>query len=144
MNDKIISLISGIIFGFGLVISGMTNPEKVLGFLSITHNWDASLIFVMGGAILVFAPFFFLLKNKEVSALGTKVELPKKQDLDKKLVIGSALFGVGWGLVGLCPGPAIAAIATFDPIVIVFLVSMYAGVIVKKKYNIYIFIPSFL
>ncbi|MDC0198101.1 YeeE/YedE family protein [Candidatus Thioglobus sp.] len=135
MNDKLISLISGIIFGFGLVISGMTNPEKVLGFLSITHNWDASLIFVMGGAILVFAPFFFLLKNKEVSALGTKVELPKKQDLDKKLVIGSALFGVGWGLVGLCPGPAIAAIATFDPIVIVFLVSMYAGVIVKKKYN---------
>ena len=135
MNDKLISLISGIIFGFGLVISGMTNPEKVLGFLSITHNWDASLIFVMGGAILVFAPFFFLLKNKEVSALGTKIELPKKQDLDKKLVIGSALFGVGWGLVGLCPGPAIAAIATFDPIVIVFLVSMYAGVIVKKKYN---------
>ena len=135
MNDKLISLISGIIFGFGLVISGMTNPEKVLGFLSITHNWDASLIFVMGGAILVFAPFFFLLKNKEVSALGTKVELPKKEDLDKKLVIGSALFGVGWGLVGLCPGPAIAAIATFDPIVIVFLVSMYAGVIVKKKYN---------
>ena len=135
MNDKIISLISGIIFAFGLVISGMTNPEKVLGFLSITHNWDASLIFVMGGAILVFAPFFFLLKNKEVSALGTKVELPKKQDLDKKLVIGSALFGIGWGLVGLCPGPAIAAIATFDPIVIIFLVSMYAGVIVKKKYN---------
>ena len=135
MNDKLISLISGIIFGFGLVISGMTNPEKVLGFLSITHNWDASLIFVMGGAILVFAPFFFLLKNKEVSALGTKIELPKKQDLDKKLVIGSALFGVGWGLVGLCPGPAIAAIATFDPIVIVFLISMSAGVIVKKKYN---------
>tara|TARA_Y100000746_G_scaffold224258_1_gene226663 strand:- start:452 stop:859 length:408 start_codon:yes stop_codon:yes gene_type:complete len=135
MNDKLISLISGIIFGFGLVISGMTNPEKVLGFLSITHNWDASLIFVMGGAILVFAPFFFLLKNKEVSALGTKIQLPKKQDLDKKLVIGSALFGIGWGLVGLCPGPAIAAIATFDPIVIIFLVSMYAGVIVKKKYN---------
>ena len=135
MNDKLISLISGIIFGFGLVISGMTNPEKVLGFLGITHNWDASLIFVMGGAILVFAPFFFLLKNKEVSALGTKIQLPKKQDLDKKLVIGSALFGIGGGLVGLCPGPAIAAIATFDPIVIIFLVSMYAGVIVKKKYN---------
>ena len=135
MNDKLISLISGIIFGFGLVISGMTNPEKVLGFLSITHNWDASLIFVMGGAILVFAPFFFLLKNKEVSALGTKIQLPKKQDLDKKLVIGSALFGIGWGLVVVCPGPAIAAIATFDPIVIIFLVSMYAGVIVKKKYN---------
>jgi len=136
MNDKFISLISGVIFGIGLVISGMTNPVKVLGFLNITRgldNWDPSLIFVMGGAILAFAPFFFLLKNKEVSALGAKIELPEKQNIDNKLLIGSALFGVGWGLVGLCPGPAIAAIATFDPIVIVFLVSMAAGVLAKKN-----------
>ena len=137
MNDKFISLISGVIFGIGLVISGMTNPEKVLGFLNITrglNNWDPSLIFVMGGAILAFAPFFLLLKNKEVSALGAKIELPEKQNIDKKLLIGSALFGVGWGLVGLCPGPAIAALATFDPIVIVFLVSMAAGVLAKKNF----------
>ena len=136
MNDKFISLISGVIFGIGLVISGMTNPVKVLGFLNITRgldNWDPSLIFVMGGAILAFAPFFFLLKNKEVSALGAKIELPEKQNIDNKLLIGSALFGVGWGLVGLCPGPAIAALATFDPIVIVFLVSMAAGVLAKKN-----------
>ena len=106
MNDKFISLISGVIFGIGLVISGMTNPLKVLGFLNITRgldNWDPSLIFVMGGAILAFTPFFFLLKDKEVSALGAKIELPEKQNIDKKLLIGSALFGVGWGLVGLCP-----------------------------------------
>tara|TARA_B100001142_G_C13871647_1_gene476294 strand:+ start:175 stop:594 length:420 start_codon:yes stop_codon:yes gene_type:complete len=136
MNDKFISLISGVIFGIGLVISGMTNPLKVLGFLNITRgldNWDPSLIFVMGGAILAFTPFFFLLKDKEVSALGAKIELPEKQNIDKKLLIGSALFGVGWGLVGLCPGPAIAALATFDPIVIVFLASMAAGVLVKKN-----------
>ena len=136
MNDKFISLISGVIFGIGLVISGMTNPLKVLGFLNITRgldNWDPSLIFVMGGAILAFAPFFFLLKDKEVSALGAKIELPEKQNIDKKLLIGSALFGVGWGLVGLCPGPAIAALATFDPIVIVFLASMAAGVLAKKN-----------
>tara|TARA_B100000959_G_scaffold227916_1_gene243025 strand:- start:113 stop:532 length:420 start_codon:yes stop_codon:yes gene_type:complete len=136
MNDKFISLISGVIFGIGLVISGMTNPEKVLGFLNITrglNNWDPSLIFVMGGAILAFAPFFLLLKNKEVSALGAKIELPEKQNIDKKLLIGSALFGVGWGLVGLCPGPAIAALATFNPIVIVFLASMAAGVLAKKN-----------
>ena len=136
MNDKFISLISGVIFGIGLVISGMTNPLKVLGFLNITrglNNWDPSLIFVMGGAILAFAPFFLLLKNKEVSALGAKIELPEKQNIDNKLLIGSALFGVGWGLVGLCPGPAIAALATFDPIVIVFLASMAAGVLVKKN-----------
>ena len=137
MNDKFISLISGVIFGIGLVISGMTNPLKVLGFLNITRgldNWDPSLIFVMGGAILAFTPFFFLLKDKEVSALGVKIELPEKQNIDKKLLIGTALFGVGWGLVGLCPGPAIAALATFDPIVIIFLVSMAAGVLAKKKY----------
>ena len=136
MNDKFISLISGVIFGIGLVISGMTNPSKVLGFLNITRgldNWDPSLIFVMGGAILAFTPFFFLLKDKEVSALGAKIELPEKQNIDKKLLIGSALFGVGWGLVGLCPGPAIAALATFDPIVIVFLASMAAGVLVRKN-----------
>lgn len=133
MSDKIISLVSGIIFGIGLVISGMTNPGKVIGFLSITHNWDASLIFVMGGGIITAGPFFYLMRNRQTSSLGNQIDLPKKQKLDKKIIIGASLFGVGWGLVGLCPGPAIAAIATFDPIIIVFLLSMAAGVLVKKN-----------
>lgn len=133
MSDKIISLVSGIIFGIGLVISGMTNPEKVIGFLSITHNWDASLIFVMGGGIITAGPFFYLMRNRQTSSLGNQIDFPKKQKLDKKIIIGASLFGVGWGLVGLCPGPAIAAIATFDPIIIVFLLSMAAGVLVKKN-----------
>ena len=133
MSDKIISLVSGIIFGIGLVISGMTNPEKVIGFLSITHNWDASLIFVMGGGIITAGPFFYLMRNRQTSSLGNQIDLPKQQKLDKKIIIGASLFGVGWGLVGLCPGPAIAAIATFDPIIIVFLLSMAAGVLVKKN-----------
>ena len=133
MSDKIISLVSGIIFGIGLVISGMTNPEKVIGFLSITHNWDASLIFVMGGGIITAGPFFYLMRNRQTSSLGNQIDLPKKQKLDKKIIIGASLFGVGWGLVGLCPGPAIAAMATFDPIIIVFLLSMAAGVLVKKN-----------
>ncbi|MDC1541297.1 YeeE/YedE family protein [Candidatus Pseudothioglobus singularis] len=133
MSDKIISLVSGIIFGIGLVISGMTNPEKVIGFLSITHNWDASLIFVMGGGIITAGPFFYLMRNRQTSSLGNQIDLPKKQKLDKKIIIGASLFGVGWGLVGLCPGPAIAAIATFDPIIIMFLLSMAAGVLVKKN-----------
>ena len=133
MSDKIISLVSGIIFGIGLVISGMTNPEKVIGFLSITHNWDASLIFVMGGGIITAGPFFYLMRNRQTSSLGNQIDLPKKQKLDKKIIIGASLFGAGWGLVGLCPGPAIAAIATFDPIIIVFLLSMAAGVLVKKN-----------
>ena len=87
MSEKLFSLLSGIIFGVGLVISGMTNPEKVIGFLSITHNWDASLIFVMGGAILVFAPFFYLMKNKDTSSLDFKINLPQKKGLDKKVLI---------------------------------------------------------
>ena len=99
--DKIFSLLSGIIFGIGLIISGMTNPEKVIGFLSITHNWDPSLIFVMGGGILVTAPFFFLLRNKSKSSLGLEIKLPQKTEIDRKLLIGSALFGAGWGLAGL-------------------------------------------
>jgi len=133
MSDKLISLTTGIIFGVGLVISGMTNPEKVIGFLSITHNWDASLVFVMGGAIISFAPFFYFLKDKEVSVLGNKIKLPTKQKINKKLVIGATLFGVGWGLVGLCPGPAISALAVFDPIVIIFLISMAVGVLINTN-----------
>jgi len=132
MSEKIFSLLSGIIFGVGLVVSGMTNPEKVIGFLSITHNWDASLIFVMGGAIIITAPFFYLLKNRNKSLLGLNINLPQKKGLDKKLLIGSALFGIGWGLVGLCPGPAISSIALFEPITLIFLIAMFLGVITNK------------
>jgi len=132
MSEKIFSLLSGIIFGIGLVISGMTNPEKVIGFLSITHNWDASLIFVMGGAIFITAPFFYLLKNRNKSFLDLDINLPQKKDVDKKLLIGSSLFGVGWGLVGLCPGPAVSSLALFEPITLIFLLAMFLGILVKK------------
>ena len=132
MSEKIFSLLSGIIFGVGLVISGMTNPEKVIGFLSITHNWDASLIFVMGGAIIVTAPFFYILRNRNQSSLGFDIKLPKKIDLDKKLIIGSSLFGIGWGLVGLCPGPAVSSIALLEPITLIFLLAMLVGILTSK------------
>ena len=133
MSEKIFSLLCGIIFGIGLVISGMTNPEKVIGFLSITHNWDASLIFVMGGAILVFAPAFYFLKEKEKSLLGNDISLPKNNfQIDKKLVLGTGLFGIGWGLVGICPGPAISSLAFFQPVSIIFLASMLLGVYINK------------
>ena len=132
MSEKIFSLFSGIIFGTGLVISGMTNPEKVIGFLSITHNWDASLIFVMGGAIIITAPFFYLLRNKNKSLLGLDINLPQKQNLNKKLFIGAFLFGAGWGLVGLCPGPAVSSITLFEPITLIFLLAMLLGVLAKN------------
>ncbi len=132
MNEKIFSLLSGIIFGIGLVISGMTNPEKVIGFLSITNNWDASLILVMGGAIIITAPVFYLLKNRKKSLLNLDINLPQKKDLDKKLIFGSLLFGVGWGLVGLCPGPAVSSLALFEPITLIFLAAMYLGILANK------------
>ena len=134
MSEKIFSLLSGIIFGVGLVISGMTNPEKVIGFLSISHNWDASLIFVMGGAIIVTAPFFYLLKNEDKSSLGPDINSSQKKDLDIKLLIGSSLFGIGWGLVGLCPGPAVSSIALFQPITLIFLIAMLIGVLANKYF----------
>ena len=132
MKDKILSLACGVIFGVGLVISGMTNPEKVIGFLSITHDWDASLIFVMGGAILVTTPIFFLLKYQVKSLLSARITLTEIKNVDRRLVLGSAFFGVGWGLVGLCPGPAISSIAFFEPITFIFLVSMISGILFNK------------
>ena len=135
MSEKIFSLLCGTIFGIGLVISGMTNPEKVIGFLSITHNWDASLIFVMGGAILVFSPAFYFLKEKEKSLLGIDISLSKNSfQIDKKLVLGTGFFGIGWGLVGICPGPAISSLVFFQPVSIIFLVSLLKSLILLIDY----------
>ena len=132
MIEKLFSLLSGIIFGVGLVISGMTNPEKVIGFLSITYNWDASLIFVMGGAIIVTAPLFYLLRNNKNSLLGNEFSFPKKNGINFKLIFGSILFGTGWGLVGLCPGPSVSSIAMFNPLTLLFLLAMVLGILFNK------------
>jgi hypothetical protein len=110
----------------------MTNPEKVIGFLSITDNWDPSLMFVMGGAILFSAPFMFLFRNKKTSLLGHELQIPSRKDLDKNLIIGSSLFGIGWGLVGLCPGPAISSLVFLNPVSLIFVFSMSVGVVLQK------------
>ena len=136
MSQNFFSLLSGIIFGIGLIISGMTNPEKVIGFLRITDNWDPSLMFVMGGAIIFASPFMFLFRNNETSLLGHELQIPSKKDLDKNLIIGSSLFGIGWGLVGLCPGPAISSLVFLNPISLLFLFSMCVGVLLQKKIKI--------
>ena len=135
MTDRISSFLCGLIFGIGLVISGMTNPEKVIGFLSITHNWDASLIFVMVGAIFITAPIFFFLRKKTTSLLGSKITPPNIKKIDKNLLLGSIFFGIGWGLVGLCPGPAISSIAFFEPITLIFLISMIIGILFQNNLN---------
>lgn len=121
---NISALLSGIIFGLGLGISGMMSPDKVKGFLNITRQWDPSLALVMGGALLVTMISFPLITKKSAPLLENCFYLPTKKELDIKLFLGPALFGIGWGLVGLCPGPAIANIAVFTPQILVFVAVM--------------------
>ena len=124
---KLSSLISGIIFGFGLTISEMVNPQKVLGFLNIFDEWDPSLSFVMVGAILIFSPLHFIFKRKSRPFFAQSFIIPSKEDIDKNLILGSSIFGIGWGLVGFCPGPAISAIAFINIDVYIFVLFMFVG-----------------
>jgi uncharacterized membrane protein YedE/YeeE len=117
----------GFIFGLGLAISGMMNPARVIGFLDVTGSWDPTLAFVMGGALLVAVPAYRLILGRGHPALASGFSLPANTRLDTSLILGSALFGVGWGLVGFCPGPAVAAVVTGLPAVLGFVASMVTG-----------------
>jgi uncharacterized protein len=117
----------GLIFGVGLAVSGMMNPAKVIGFLDVAGNWDPTLIFVMGGAVLITIPAYRVILARRRPVLANGFSLPTKKSLDAPLIWGSALFGLGWGLVGLCPGPAVAAIGTGLPAVLGFVAAMVAG-----------------
>ncbi|MCP4911722.1 MAG: YeeE/YedE family protein [Oligoflexia bacterium] len=130
----LISILSGILFAVGLVISGMTNPNKVIGFLDILGNWDYSLAFVMVGAISVSFVAFKYFQNKKPFCAPQSF-LPTNTEVDKKLLIGSAMFGIGWGIAGFCPGPAIVNLATFDMKAIVFVIAMVVGMFVFKLYS---------
>ena len=135
---RLISLLSGIIFGLGLTISGMVNPQKVLGFLNIFDAWDPSLIFVMVGAIIIFAPMHFIFKKKSRPILAKNFISIQNKNIDKKLLIGSGLFGVGWGLAGLCPGPVVASLFlnpnSIVPFLLIMLVGLKIGSLVKAKF----------
>jgi len=133
--SKLVSLFCGIIFGIGLVISQMINPAKVLGFLNLFGEWDPSLAFVMIGALVVFSPLFHLFKNKEKPIFSTSFSISENKEIDKRLIIGSILFGAGWGLVGLCPGPAISSIALFNVSSVIFVFSMFIGFYIASKIN---------
>lgn len=126
---KISSLIAGLIFGLGLTISQMVNPEKVLGFLNLFGEWDPSLIFVMAGGIITFSPLYFIFKNKSKPIFAKHFITPSSNEIDKKLIIGSSLFGIGWGLVGLCPGPAVSSLAFLNTNSFIFVFFMFTGFI---------------
>ena len=130
--SKIISLVCGIIFGIGLTVSEMIDPAKVLGFLNIFGDWDPSLAFVMIGALIISSPFFHLFKNNKKPIFAKSFNYTTHKEINKKLIIGSSLFGAGWGLAGLCPGPAIASLALLNINSAVFVVAMFVGFYLAK------------
>ena len=121
------SFLAGLVFGLGLILSGMANPAKVLGFLDLAGPWDPSLALVMAGAIAVGLAAFALAGRRKVSLLGEAMRLPTARQIDRRLVLGSVLFGVGWGVAGFCPGPALVALGMGEAKAAVFVLAMVAG-----------------
>lgn len=128
--QRLSAFIVGLLFGLGLLLSGMTDPGKVLGFLDLFGNWDPSLAFVMGGAIAVGFFAFALAKQRTRSFLGGAMHLPKATEIDRRLVVGSLTFGVGWGIAGFCPGPGLVSMAGGEVKGLVFVIAMLAGMAV--------------
>ena len=132
------ALITGVLFGIGLIVSGMANPAKVLGFLGVTGDWDPTLAFVMGGALLVVVPAFRLISDRKRPILEKEFDLPEEKRIDTRLIAGSALFGVGWGLSGFCPGPAVVALVPavaggMGP-VLAFFAALIAGMVLYERF----------
>ena len=135
MSRSFSALIAGLLFGIGLTLSAMLNPAKVIGFLDIFGNWDPSLAFVMCGASLVTIPGYFILRKKEKPLLETQFFWPEAKQIDAKLIGGAVLFGIGWGLSGLCPGPAIAGIGALNVNSLIFFGAMIASVLGYRLIN---------
>jgi uncharacterized protein len=121
------SLAVGIIFGFGLSLSEMINPARVIGFLDVAGRWDATLLFVMGGALAVTVPLYPVVLRRPRPLLAQEFALPAKKAIDKPLIAGAVIFGIGWGLGGFCPGPALAGLSSGNPSLILFIAAMVAG-----------------
>lgn len=123
----LMALLSGLVFGLGLIISGMTDPSKVIGFLDLAGKWDPSLAFVMGGAILVGLFAFRFAATRQHAILGGPMRLAATRHIDRRLILGALAFGAGWGLAGYCPGPALASLATGGSKPLIFTIAMLAG-----------------
>lgn len=127
MQKLLVFFVSGLLFGFGLALAGMTDPQKVLGFLDVAGAWDASLMLVLGGAVGVTAICFRKVLHRSAPVFDTQFYLPDKTEIDRSLVIGSILFGIGWGISGYCPGPGVALLAAPGPETVLFLPAMLTG-----------------
>ena len=130
MKSTLVSFLSGVIFALGLGIGGMTQPAKVIGFLDFTGNWDPSLAFVMLGAIGVHSLFYRMLRNRSSFRFSLEISLPSRTEIDSRLIGGSVTFGLGWGIAGYCPGPALTSLASGNSSAMIFSVAMIAGIFV--------------
>ena len=130
LHALVFSLLSGLIFGLGLILAGMANPAKVLAFLDLAGRWDPSLGLVMGGAIAVGVVAFAIAKKRQQSYLGFTIQLPTSRIIDKRLVLGSLVFGMGWGLVGICPAPAFVLVGSGNDKGLIFTVFMILGMVI--------------
>ena len=126
----LMAFLTGLVFGLGLILSGMTDPSKVIGFLDLAGQWDPSLAFVMAGAILVGVIAYQIAKGRKTSFLGDAMRLPTSDQIDRRLVLGGLAFGVGWGLAGYCPGPALVSVVQGGTKPLIFVLAMLAGMAV--------------
>lgn len=144
MSRNAIGLIAGLLFGLGLCFSGMNDPNKVLGFLDLAGAWDPSLAFVMAGAIAVALPAFAWARRRPLDWGGEAIELPSRRDLDAPLILGSLIFGVGWGLGGLCPGPGIVDVGFLSAGAAMFVAAMAVGALAYRALDLRLHTPSAL
>ncbi|MBU3640248.1 DUF6691 family protein [Polynucleobacter sp. Fuers-14] len=124
----------GVLFGWGLIISGMSNPQKVLGFLDLAGLWDPSLMFVMLGAVMVGLGGFYVVSKRTEAFFGGALHIPTRRDITKPLIIGSLIFGAGWGIAGFCPGPALVALGAGHLKALVFVVAMLVGMEISERF----------
>lgn len=133
--NRLTAFLAGLLFGIGLLLAGMADPAKVLAFLDLAGNWDPSLAFVMGGGIVAALIPFTLAKRRTQSLTGCPMQLPSKREPDRALVIGSLLFGIGWGIAGICPGPAVVVFGSGNLAILPFFVAMLAGMGLFRWYE---------
>ncbi len=124
----------GVLFGWGLIISGMSNPQKILGFLDLAGNWDPSLMFVMMGAVIVGLAGFYVVSKRTEAFFGGALHIPTRRDITKPLIIGSSIFGAGWGIAGFCPGPALVALGAGHLKALVFVLAMLVGMEICERF----------
>lgn len=136
MRNTLVAFVTGLLFAVGLAVAGMTQPQKVVAFLDFFGDWDPSLAFVMGGAILVYLPAYRIITRRRTPLFAARFLVPTRRDLDARLLVGAGLFGIDWGLGGFCPGPGLTAVGSLAAPALMFVASMFAGFMLHRAWDL--------